>query len=172
MKLYEIAEQYREAMATIEAMDFNDSALTAEEQQQLLQDTLGGLQDEFKAKCLAIAAFIANSELETDALRTVEKRLYERRKSLERRTEWLLDYLHIHLLKLGLQEVKGDMLRIRIKKNPPKVVVDNQSVLPDWALIEEVSVSINKKGLAEALKAGEIIPGAHLEMNNTRVEIK
>jgi hypothetical protein len=41
MKLYEIAEQYREAMATIEAMDFTDSALTADDQQQLLLDTLG-----------------------------------------------------------------------------------------------------------------------------------
>jgi len=172
MKLYEISEQYRLALARIESMDLNDSAMSADDLKQLVVDTVGEIEAEFNAKALAIAAFAANLELEAEAVKTMEKRLADRRKALERKSEWLSlsDYSHMVLLRIG--EIKDEQLRLRIRKNPPRVIVDNERLLPEWALRREVVVSVDKKGLAEALKTGENITGAHLETHNTRLEIK
>lgn len=172
MKLYEISEHYRLALASIEAMDLSDSALSPDDLKQLVMDTVGEIEAEFRTKCLAIAAFAANLDLEVEAVKTMEKRLTERRKALERKVDWLKEYIHGHMLLLKIEEIKDEQLRIRIRKNPPRVIVDNERLLPEWALQREVLVSVDKKGLAEALKAGEAITGAHLETNNTRLEIK
>lgn len=163
MKLYEISEQYRLALARIESMDLNDSAMSADDLKQLVVDTVGEIEAEFNAKALAIAAFAANLELEAEAVKTMEKRLADRRKALERKSEWLVEYLHSHMVLLRIGEIKDEQLRLRIRKNPPRVIVDNERLLPEWALRREVVVSVDKKGLAEALKTGENITGAHLE---------
>ena len=72
MKLYEISSQYRQALNVFEEIDLSD--LNEEQQHQLITDTLEPIEDDFKTKALSIGSYIANLDLEAEALKTMEKR--------------------------------------------------------------------------------------------------
>ena len=91
MELYKITSEYRQALAVINNCDLSD--LNPDEQQDLISNTLDPFEYEFQHKALAIGAFVANLELEAEALKTMEQRIQVRRKGNERKALWLRDYL-------------------------------------------------------------------------------
>ena len=169
MKLYEIAASYREAVAALN--DLDPEALAPEEREQLLTDTLGDIRSHFKDKALNIGAYIANLNLESEALKTMEERIQHRRKAAERKSSWLTEYLHSHMAHLGFDEFKDDQIRLKLKKTPAKVILDDFGCIPLDYKETKVEVLVRKSLIAEALKQGIVVPGAHLE-SGTRLEIR
>lgn len=159
MKLYEITAQYRHALTFLNEADL--SSLSLDEQQQLIHDTLDQFTDQFQSKALAIGAFIANLELEADALKTMEQRIQQRRKANERKAEWLRDYVHVNMQAMAIDEIKDQQIQLSIRKNPPKVIIDDEAALPEVFKATQVSIIVRKSQIAEALKAGDWVPGAH-----------
>ena len=70
MKLYELSNQYREAINVFEDIDLSD--LNEEQQHQLINDTLEPIEDDFKTKALSIASYIANLDLEAECWRRLK----------------------------------------------------------------------------------------------------
>ena len=169
MKLYEITADYRQALNVLNDADLTD--LTIDEQQQLIHDTLGQFTDRFQSKALAIGAFIANLELEAEALKTMEQRIQQRRKANERKAEWLRDYLQINMQAMDLLDIQDNQIRLSIRKNPPKVIVENDALVPEDFKETEVNILIRKTLIADALKSGQSVPGAHLQYG-TRLQIR
>jgi len=169
MKLYAIAEQYRGAMLALSEMDPEE--LSAAERQQLMTDTLGDIAEQFREKALNIGALIANTQLEEAALKTMQDRITQRRKAAERKATWLTDYLHTHMAHLGFDDLKNEQIRLKIKKTPPKVIVENADLIPDAYKETQVEVLIRKSLIAEDLKNGRPVPGTHLEAG-TRLDIR
>jgi hypothetical protein len=169
MKLYEITEQYRSALLMFN--DLDPGELSAEERQQLLTDTLGDIQDNFRDKALNIGCFVANLTLEAEALKTMEGRILQRRKAAEGKASWLTGYLHCAMAQLGADEFKDSRIRLKLKKTPPKVILDDPQVIPEDYRETKVEVLIRKSQIAEDLKHGIPVPGAHLE-TGTRLEIR
>ena len=169
MKLYEITTEYRQALAVINEADLTD--LNPEEQQQLITDTLAPFEYEFQHKALAIGAFVANLELEADALKTMEQRINQRRKANERKAEWLTDYLHVNMEVMKLTSIKDNQISLSLRKNPPKVIINNETLIPEDFKETQTTILIRKTLIADALKQGKVIPGAMLQQS-TRLQIR
>jgi hypothetical protein len=71
----------------------------------------------------------------------------------------------------NISEVITDLFTIRVKKNPLSVQISDGCQLPEEYLTEKITVTPNKKLIAEHMKAGVVIDGVQL-VQNTRLEIK
>ena len=72
---------------------------------------------------------------------------------------------------LGFDDLKNEQIRLKIKKTPPKVIVENADLIPDAYKETQVEVPIRKSLIAEDLKNGRPVPGTHLEAG-TRLDIR
>ena len=129
------------------------------------------IEGEFESKALAVAAFIGNLELEASAVREVEDRMTRRRKALEGRAESLREYLHFHMKRLKVQVLKSAEITVKIKRNPPRVIIDSEALLPDEYKEVELAIKVRKQLVQKALGEGRTVTGAHLE-STTRLDIR
>jgi hypothetical protein len=162
LTLYQITDRYQEALLLL-----SDPELPPE----VVNDTLDAIEGEFENKALAVAAFIGNLELEAAAVHEVEDRMTKRRKALEGRAESLRGYLHFHMERLELKQLKSAELTVKIKRNPPRVVIDNETLLPDEYKEVELKLTVRKSLVQKALGEGREVAGAHLEAS-TRLDIR
>jgi Gp157 protein len=162
LTLYQITDRYQEALLLL-----SDPELPPE----VVNDTLDAIEGEFENKALAVAAFIGNLELEASAVREVEERMKRRRHALDARAESLRGYLHFHMERLELKQLKSAELTVKIKRNPPRVVIDNEASLPDEYKELELTLKVRKQLVQKALGEGRPVPGAHLEAT-TRLDIR
>ncbi|CAK0780992.1 Viral Gp157 protein [Gammaproteobacteria bacterium] len=161
--LYELTGQYAQAAETLEDLDLPEEAV---------RDTLEALESEIAVKAQNIGAFILNLEAEASKIETAEKRLADKRRALKNRAKWIRDYLFSGMQTAGLKKLKSPdgLFTLSIRKNPPSVTVDDQSLIPDRFIRTITEVSVDKAALREELKIREV-PGSRLEAGE-RLEIK
>ena len=94
-----------------------------------------------------------------------------RRKSLERRVEWMRGYVLVNLLRTGITEIDSPEFVIRIRDNPPKVILDDEEAIPKAYLHKETVVTVMKAEIRKSLLEGKTVAGAHLE-SEKRLTIK
>ena len=94
--LYKLADEYL-AIAQLLA----DHELPEE----VIADTLEGASGDLEEKAWNVAALIQQSEGEAAMIKDAEQRMSQRRKSLERRIDWLRQYLLVQLLRTGITEI-------------------------------------------------------------------
>jgi hypothetical protein len=74
----------------------------------------------------------------------------------------------------GISKIESPYFKIALAKNPPSVVVDDEDTLkfahPEFVKVVTTE-SLDKSGISAALKAGQIVEGAHL-VQAERVTIK
>ena len=73
--------------------------------------------------------------------------------------------------RLNVQVVKSAEITVKIKRNPPRVVIDNEALLPDEYKEMELTLTVRKQLVQKALGEGRTVPGAHLEAS-TRLDIR
>ena len=170
LALYAIADEYRVSLYDIQNT-LEDIELDNEEKQSLIVDSLSTIKDTFEVKALNVAGFIANLKLEAIAVKTAEQRMTQRRRSLERQVEWLSDYLFCQMQKMQLPKISNEQLIVAIKKNPAKVCITNEGIIP--AEYKEVveTTKVIKASIASSIKNGQDIAGVHLE-SSYRLDIK
>lgn len=96
-------------------------------------------------------------------IKEAEQRMSARRKSLEKRIDWLREYLLLNLLRTGIAEISSPEFVVRVRDNPPRVVLDDEEAIPKAFKQKETIISIRKDEIRRALLAGESVKGAHLE---------
>jgi hypothetical protein len=151
LKLYEITED----IATI---------LQAEEWTEEAETRLESLGLALEKKAENIVHFVAELEMFNGAAKAEEKRLAERRRASENRIKHLKDYMQRCLNHAERTEVEAGTYKVKLQKNPARVVVDAEENIPPrfFTIIPETK-QLDRKAVAEALKKGEVIVGAHLE---------
>lgn len=71
--------------------------------------------------------------------------------------------LKIAMEKMQVDEIKGIDVRYKLQNSNPKVVIENEELIPsEYTVIEQVK-KIEKKRIAEDLKMGVPVNGARLE---------
>jgi hypothetical protein len=160
-KLYEIAEQYQEALNDLTNLD-----LPAD----VVNDTLEALTGEISQKAWNVAAALLHMEGEAELIRQAEERMSRRRRTLEIRAAGLREYLKIQMERINIREIRSPQFVIKVKQNPPKVILDDESAIPKSFKREETVVHIDKNGIKQALLSGQVVRGAHLEQE-TRLDI-
>ena len=168
MNLYDISTQHQELLDFINHDDFNE--LSFDDQHAILATKIS-LDEQFSQRALSLAAYIENLRFENEALKVMENRIATRRKSSERKIETVLNYLLSSMQNMNLKELHNHQLRLVIKPNPCKVILDDEDSIP--AEFKEIisTIKISKSAIAERLKQGETITGTHLE-KSVRLEIK
>ena len=163
--LYQIADIYLQDLEKLNDLDLDE---------QTVADTLESIQGDMQEKCTNVAAFIRNTESLADQIKQAEAAMAARRKALETRAESIRKYLLDNMQRTGISKIESPYFKIAIAKNPPSVVVDDEDTLkfahPEF--VKTVTTeSLDKSAIKEAIKAGQIVEGAHL-VQAERVTIK
>lgn len=164
LALYQLADLYLQDMQKLADLDLDEKTVT---------DTLEGLSGELEVKATNVAAFARNLEASAEAIRTAEEKMALRRKAIERRADSLRVYLKLNMERCGIQKIEGPHFVLAIKKNPPAVHVEALELVPAEFMKTPPPPPpvLDKKAVAEALKAGRDVPGCRLDQG-TRLEIK
>jgi hypothetical protein len=157
LRLYQIADAY---LLALEALAETEDLPT-----EAIADTLESWATTFEEKAVSVAAYIRNLELEAAAVEDARQRMETRQRSLQRHADRLREYLQREMERVGLPGVKSAELTLRLQKNPPSVIVDDDSAIPGAYQQEVITVKLLKTEIGKALKAGQAVPGAHLEQS-------
>ncbi len=160
LPLYRIADDYLVVAKQLADLDLPD---------EVIADSLEGASGDLEAKAWNIAALIQQFAGDSSLIKEAEQRMAARRKTLERRVEWLREYLLVQLLRVGIHEIDSPEFVIRVRDNPPHVIVDDATVVPDSFRREEIVVSLRKDDIRKSLLDGQAVPGAHLERDQRLV---
>lgn len=163
--LYELAGEYHQAAVTMSNMDMDE---------QTIADTLEGLSGALEEKAKNVAAFVRNLESTAEQIKLAEKQMADRRKAMENRAERIREYLKTNMELAGITQIECPHFKLAIKKNPPSVVIDAESQIPADYMTQPVAPppAPDKKLIAQAIKDGFEVPGAHLETGKTRLDIR
>lgn len=164
MSLYAIATEYRSIV---------DHLMDTQTDEQAIIDTLDGESYDLTVKAQNTAYAIKNLEATAEAIKAAEKEMADRRKAIEKRASNLREYVKTCMEIAQMSKIECPHFALTIKKNPSGVEIFEQSLVPVKFLRtpEPPPPSIDKNAVAEAIKAGEDVPGAMLTQG-TRLDIR
>lgn len=152
MRLYEIPEQYRQALESIDVDEETGEIINA--------DALNQFEMDAKEKIENAALFCRELYAESECLIKEADRLYSRSKSMDRRADRIKA-----LIQEALAPFNGKVKTPRItvyERHSTSAVVDDFSKIPDAFKKTKTEVTINLTDLKKAIKEGAVIEGAHL----------
>lgn len=164
LKLYAIADHYT-ALLTQLAEQVDTDGLIPDD----LHQALSQWEDTFETKAVNVAAYIRTLEAESAAIGEVKKSMERRMTALSHQAGRLRDYLKIEMERTGILNVNHPFLNLRVQANPPSVVIEDETLLPDGFKEPLTTVKLLKTEIAQALKSGQAVPGAHLEQSSRLV---
>jgi len=161
MKLYEVTREVEEFLELVQPGD------------EGYEDTLDSLKIQWDEKSQAVAAFIGNLESNISAIKQAEKNMIERRKNIEKKAERLKKYLMENMEQLEVDKIENPYFVATIKKNPPRVVVEDEDLIPEEFWEKTTRWVISKSKIKKALAGdGKVnVAGAEL-VQERRIEIK
>lgn len=164
ISLYKLADQYVEAANRMADLELPEEAIA---------DTLEGLAGEIEVKATNVAMFVRNLEVSAEAIKSAEGEMAARRKAIENRAKRIHTYLQEQMTRTGTTKIESPHFKLAIMDNPPSVVVDAESQIPEKFMRQAPPPppAPDKKAIADALKAGEEVAGCHLERGQ-RLEIR
>ena len=165
MKLYELSDDYRMLQTELDNEETEQGDITA---------ILSQVKEQFDEKVENIGKLILSLKADAEAVKLEEQRLAKRRKALEEKSDWLKGYLQDELTNTGVEKVKGVLLTVSLRKNPPSINVVNAIQIPEnyWRTIPEVREP-DKKAILEQFRAtGEIVDGVEIITGKKHLEIK
>ncbi|NVZ09764.1 siphovirus Gp157 family protein [Allochromatium humboldtianum] len=160
LKLYELSAEYLDALEALAELE--------DLPPEVIADTLEGLAGAWEDKALNVARYVRNLEAEAAAIEEARKRMDARAKATANQAARLKAYLKAELERTGLKPKAPD-LALRLQSNPPSVVVDDETRIPNAYRRTETVTTLLKADISAALKAGKTVAGAHLEASKRLV---
>ena len=161
--LYLLTNEYRAAAMALSELDIDA---------QTVADTLEGLSGELEVKAQSVGHMVRAFEADAEACKAWAKTASERAKAIEARADALRSYLHRCMEAAGIQKIEGPGIALGFRKSSA-VVIDGADLIPPEYMRqpEAPPPAPDKAAIAAALKAGESVPGAHIEQR-TNLTIK
>lgn len=164
MKLHEIAKEYREVAALADSDD--------EGMAQAVLDTLEAVGGEFEQKAQALVRITLNRQSDIDALDNEIKRLQARKQAILNAEASFKEYLRTNMEATGIKKITCPLFSITLSQGREVVVVDDERSIPDDYMRVKTELAPDKKAIIAKLKAGEEVPGTHLERGKGSILIK
>lgn len=165
MKLYELSEQYVDALDTLEGL-----LLEGEIDQEAFNNTMEGLEGEVKDKAVNVALHIKNIKSDIEQLAKAKKEFEAKQKSKESQLEFYTQYLDFHMRATGLNEVGNEYVTVKYRKLPD--VVECAGAPPEYSIIVPESSKPDKVRIKEAIQSGVELPFARLITGRLGLSIK
>jgi hypothetical protein len=156
--LYELTADFKTVAARLEELELDADTI---------RDTLDGYGAEFDNKVIAIASLIRNHEVTIAAIKEAEAQMIARRKGLERKVDWLRDYVINNMKAIGKTRVECPMFAVNVRVNPVSVAIQDGQLLPAEYVVRKTTELPDKKALKAALESGVVIEGVSLVSSNT-----
>lgn len=165
MKLYEITNELTQAIELYNNVE-------ADEQLAEVEKTLTDLSLSFQDKAVGVALYILNTEADSVAIQTELDRLKALQGKADKKADWLREYLKRNMESTGNLDIDGTKVHLKIKQNPPSVVIENEALIPDsYKRTIPEKKEPDKAAIKEAHKQGIGVAGA-VVTRGTRLEIK
>lgn len=158
MKLYELPDALRAAFDALEVDEETGEIINGEALEQV--------EAEARDKLEGTALYMRELDADAKSLGDEIARLQARKRSIERRTEWLKQYMRPALDAMGgkLKTPRATIYKMRTQK----VLIDcKPENLPQ--AFQRMEIKPDLAGLKKALKSGEKIQGAYLVDNESVV---
>lgn len=136
---------------------------SADENGEINAEMFDQLQIAKQDKQLNIIKFIKHLENDEALIKQETERLTTLKSQATKRKEWLTKYLADSMKIDGVTELDFTTFKAKFKKNPPKLVIVEGTLLPEKFTITKVDIQPAKDKIKEALKAGEEVKGCHIE---------
>ena len=160
--LYELTDDFIRLLIAAEALP--------EDGEGIFADALDAVHGEISDKAEGLCYVMADLNAEVDKFKAEERRLADRRRSIEKNIERLKNYLKDNMISAGFQKLNAGTFKVSIGKPMKKVSVTDEDALPEMFVI--VSKRPAKAELAKALKGGAIIAGAELVDGSPIIRIR
>lgn len=159
MRLYDITDEYR---ALLE--QYCDPELSQEEL-DVVADELAEKDAEWSDKARAVYGYMREQQESAEGVKSEIERLLKLQASHANAADRMKRYLQGEMIRLGLGKQDLGICKMWIQDNTPSVVVDAEvdGIDPEYVRVVPEKREIDKKRIAEDLKAGVEIPYAHLE---------
>lgn len=157
MKLYELSQQYAQLIALLEDEDADV---------ELIEGTIEAVEEAFHLKAENLAKVIRDFQSDADAIKEEAKRLAERSRAIEKKTDKLKEYLLQQMVMTNTDKIAGKFFTISTRKST-SVNVESLDQVPETFKNVKTEIVADKRAIAEALKNGEVIPGCTLNENKS-----
>jgi hypothetical protein len=155
--LFELKGQWLDLANRLADMDLDADTIA---------DTLEGSDEQMalEEKVQGYEMVARNIEMPITAIEAEIKRLQELKATYQKRADVLRERVLTSMQELGIKKITCPLFEISLRKNPSKVVVYDESMVPfNFWRKPEVEIAVDKKLLKAALDAGEEVHGARLE---------
>jgi hypothetical protein len=170
-KLYEITQDYSDVLEAIAQVFEANPDLDEAARQTIIAENLSSIQNGFETKAFALAGYILNLKLEQSNVKELADRFTKRSRGLDKTITQLNDYLLMQMQQVKVPKLANSWMTIQVRNNPCRVIVEDETLLSNDFKTTEVTIKVNKSAISEQLKAGSVVPYAHLE-SSQRLEIK
>lgn len=157
MKLYEIAEQYKNIAELLADPEFADN--------QDITTALDNIEDDFNNKAVNVVKAINIAEHDIDAIDSEIKRLTAMKKARQNRIDEIKNYLKFNMQKTGIYKIECPLFKISYSECVQSAVEIDEKLFMDNNINEDfvnVKITPNKTAIKDALKRGENVIGAKL----------
>ena len=154
MNLYELTGEYKYLQALLEE---------GEHDQQELDEALTFIGKDIEQAYDGYAKLMRNLTAEAEAIREEEKRLANKRRSIENGIDRLKNAVYTAMLATGQTKAKTSIGAWGIQKNPYSVKVYDAAKVPDRFLIPQPPAIDRASMLAEFKQTGEVFDGVTIE---------
>ena len=144
---------------------YNDELLSKED----FAIALNELEQSKIEKCGNAISYLSMVKHGIEEMKAEEKRIATQRKSLETRVKNIENAFLYVLNNMGGGEVITKYGIMKIRKNPPSVVIDDISKIPDKYKNTKIEITPDKKAIKKAIDNNEKIEGCHIEQGEKLV---
>jgi hypothetical protein len=165
VSLYSIAADYAAAMNRLLESGLPD---------EVIKDTLDGMDGEVVAKARNVVAYMLNLEAEAAMIREAEIKMAERRGKIEKSAARFREYLKENMEKCKITEISaidGSFVAKLLIDRDESVVIDDDLLLDPEFLTVTTTATPRKADIKRAIKAGRDVAGARIQ-KSSRLEIK
>ena len=145
-----------------------DMALDETMDLKVLEECLQTIEADIAVKCERGIGLIRNLDTLREGMEKESKRLSEQARILKNRIESIKVWYQRNLDAMGKSKVVTTRGTMVVQNNPPSLKVTDADQIPICYLtLVPARYEVDKDAVKTALKAGEIIPGAHLEQGRS-----
>ena len=150
----------------------HDYEIAAESELPVMFINPGDDPEKIKDQCINLAAYTKNLEAEAVALKAAADAILDRMNAVKKKSMRCKEIIHTTMEYRGIDRITDSpYFAIKIKKNPPSMVIINSEEIPPEYKSERMEIVIDNAQIKADLSQGLWVPGASLE-TKTRLEIK
>ena len=166
--LYSISEKYDALLCGYLTQSEEDDL---ESGQITLDHLIGNIESDFNEKVINVCSCIKNINIDIEAISNLIDDLQKRKNKLMGKRDNLADIVKNSMNKVGVEKIHSPLFDIKIAKNPAKLIINDENLIPECYILTKIVDEINKKKIKEDMKNMIGVSGAELQYS-TRLVIK